>query len=308
MVALAAPVAPATAREAMSFEAAMRRYIQAHHVTWSNAKHARQWETSLRNHAAPLMRQNVAQITSADIEAVMLPIWLSKIETASRVRQRIERVLSASIARGDRPGPNPAAWRDNLEHILPAQSKVRKVKHHAAVPWEDAPAAFRTIWDMRGTGTGYQALVTLILTGMRSGEVRSLEWEDIKRDHLLIPAERMKARKAQRFGMSLPLAIWLDSLPRIEGTDCVHPGRFNRLMSDETIATAMQGAGLGEYTVHGWRSTFSDWANAQGWSRDLIEDALAHQIGNSTERAYRRGDYLDRRQKLMAAWARYLLS
>ena len=217
------------------------------------------------------------------------------------------RSLSASIARGDRPAPNPAAWRDNLEHILPAQKKVRVVKHHAAVSVADAPAAFARIWAKRHAGAGYAGLVTLCLTTCRSGEVRHLQWADLDSDVLSIPAERMKARKAHRVPVTLPLAIWLGEVPRYADTALVHGGTGGRPMSDMTMAKALKSAGY-QATPHGWRSTFSDWANGEGWARELIEDQLAHTVGGAVERAYRRTDFLERRRPLMAAWARYITS
>lgn len=241
----------------------MGRYIGAHRATWSNGKHAGQWESSLRRHAGPLLRLDVAAITTADVEAVLAPIWLEKPETASGVRQRIERILGAAIARGDRPGPNPAGWLDNLSVLMPDQSKVHVVKHHSAVPWQDAPAAFATIVGKRDVGIGYRAVVTLCLTALRSGEVRHLQWADVAGDALVIPAARMKARRAHRVPVTGPLAAHLSALPRVAGAgDLVHPGQSRTAMSDMTISKAMKGAGLGDYTPHGWRSTFSDWANA----------------------------------------------
>lgn len=308
------PIASRTAQRAApeprrgrTFRAAMRAYIEAHHATWSNAKHSAQWESSLERHAGALMRMDVAAIGTADVESVLAPIWLTKCETASRVRQRIERILSAAIARGDRPGPNPAALRDNLEFILPPQSKVRAVKHHAAVPWQDAPEAFRSILARRSKGVGYQALVTLCLTACRSGEVRHLKWDDLGTDTIQIPAERMKARRLHRVPITGPLAVHLSTLPSIAGTALVHPGTAVRPISDMTMGKALRNAGWPDATPHGWRSSFADWAADAGWGRDLIEDQLAHQIGDATERAYRRGDFLDRRRPMMAAWARYLV-
>ncbi len=288
------------AREAVTFEQAMASYITAHHQTWSNAKHSAQWESSLRRHAGPLMGLRVDQVTTADVEAVLTPIWLTKVETAGRVRQRVERILSASIARGDRPGPNPAALRDNLEHILPRQKHV--VRHHAAVTVAEAPRVFRVALDRRGRGIGYQALVVVMLTASRSGEVRHMRWTDIQGDTLVIPAQRMKARRPHRVPISGPLAVFLSSLPRMAGTDLILPGTAGRPMSDMTMAKALRNAGWGDATPHGMRSTFSTWANEAAWSRDLVEDALAHRIGSDVERAYRRGDFLERRRPLMESW------
>jgi len=303
-----APQAVTVTRRDDTFEANMRRYIAAHRATWSNGKHASQWESSLRRHAGPLLQMPIGSITTADVEAVLAPIWLSKCETASRVRQRIERILGAAIARGDRPGPNPGGWRDNLSVLLPDQSRVHVVRHHSAVPWRDAPEAFAAVVARRDKGIGYRALITICLTALRSGEVRHLHWSDVGDDMLVLPAVRMKARRAHRVPVTGPLAVHLSSLPRVAGAaDLVHPGQSRAAMSDMTISKAMRGAGLGQYTPHGWRSTFSDWANSEGWNRDLIEDQLAHQIGGSVERAYRRSDYLDRRRPLMDAWGKYLV-
>lgn len=304
----AEPVPEPASKAVVTFQQAMHTYIQAHHQTWSNAKHSAQWESSLTRHAGPLLRRPVDQITTADIEDVLSPIWLSKCETASRVRQRIERILSACIARGDRPGPNPAALRDNLEHILPKQTKVRTVKHHAAVDVGAVPAAFAAIWAKRHKGIGYSGLVTLMLTACRSGEARHMQWGDWTDATIVIPAERMKARSAHRIPVTFPLAIWLSGVPRIAGTALVHPGTSGRAMSDMTMAKALRNAGYPDATPHGLRSSFSDWANQAGWPRELVEDQLAHQVGSSVERAYRRTDYLERRRPLMAAWARYLVS
>ncbi|MEP1198327.1 tyrosine-type recombinase/integrase [Tateyamaria sp.] len=179
-------------RTVPTFEHAMHNYITTHRATRSNAKHGAQWESSLFRYAGPLMRRPVDQITTANVEDCLAPIWLTKCETASRVRQRIERILSATIARGDRAGPNPAGWRDNLEHILPAQKKVRTVKHHAAMSVEEVPSAFKCIFAKRHAGIGYAGLVTLFLTACRSGEVRHMQWDDLTgADTLVLPAGRM---------------------------------------------------------------------------------------------------------------------
>ena len=296
------------AAEVKTLGAAAQEYIHARRATWSNAKHAAQWQASLDLHATDLLKMPVTEITSADVADTLTPIWLTKIETASRVRQRIERILGACIARGERAGPNPAALRDNLEVILPSQGRVKVIKHHAAISVKDAPAAFAAIWGKRDAGIGYAGLITLALTALRSGEVRRLEWTDIEGDTIIIPADRMKARKDHRVPVSPQLMSYLQAQPRWADTALVHAGQAGRPMSDMTLAKALKGAGYGDYTPHGWRSTFSDWANDSGWSRDLVEDQLAHTIGSAVERAYRRADFLDRRRPMMDAWAGYLVS
>lgn len=290
-----------------TFRAAARAYIANRQATWSNPKHAAQWSSSLDKHAAKLMPMRVDEVTTADVVEVLQPIWMEKRETASRVRQRIERILGAAIALGHRPGPNPAALRDGLDLVLPDQRRGRVIRHHAAVPVSDAPEAFRAILAKRDAGVGYQGLITVILTGLRSGEVRRLEWGDLDGETLTIPAERMKARRPHRAPISPAIACHLSHLPRWAGSDLVHPGQGGRPMSDMTLAQALKRSGYADATPHGWRSTLADWASAQGWPRDLAEDQLAHLIGNDTERAYRRGDFLDRRRPMMLAWSRYLL-
>lgn len=305
-VAKAAPITAPARPKVKTLGMAAQDYIHARRQTWSNAKHAAQWQASLDLHATNLLKMPITDITSADLADTLSPIWLTKIETASRVRQRIERILGACIARGERAGPNPAALRDNLDVILPSQKRVKVIKHHAAIPVEDAPTAFAAIWHKRDAGIGYAGLITLALTALRSGEVRHLEWGDLDVGTINIPAERMKARKDHRVPVTEFLVSYLSSRPRWSDSPLVHPGQGGRPMSDMTLAKAMKGAGFGDYTPHGWRSTFSDWANGEGWHRDLVEDQLAHTIGNAVERAYRRADFLERRRPMMDAWAEYL--
>lgn len=291
---------------APTFAEAMRSYITARQPTWSNPKHAAQWASSLERHATSLMVLPVDEIATAEISAVLMPVWLELPETASRVRQRIERILGAQIALGNRPPPNPAALRDNLEHVLPDQRKVREVRHHAAIPVGEAPAAFAATWAKRDAGFGYAGLITVALTALRSGEVRRLEWVDVESLAIVIPKGRMKARRQHRVPVTPLLAQHLGTQPRWADTTLVHPGQQGRPMSDMTLAKALTGSGWREATPHGWRSTFSDWANGEGWPRELIEDQLAHQIGTAVERAYRRGDYLERRREMMEAWETYV--
>ncbi len=297
---------PEAAAGTTTFRTAMERYLKLKGVEWSNAKHAAQWRSTLEAYCERIMPMPVETITAADVVACLAPIWTEKQETASRVRQRTERILSACIALGERPAPNPAAWRDGLEHVLSKQTKA--VRHHAAVPVTDAPEAFAKLWVRRDVGQGAAALVLVALTALRSGEARWLEWADIEAGTITIPAARMKARRAHRVALCGIAADWLATLPRIGGCALVFPSSRLGPISNMTISKAMKGADLGAYTPHGWRSTFSDWANESGWPRDHIEDALAHRVGSETERAYRRGDWLEQRRPLMDAWCNYLTS
>lgn len=283
------------------FRAAMERFLRLNGPTWKNAKHAAQWRSTLVTYAAPLMEMDVATITSREVLDCLEPIWNEKPETARRVRGRIERVLSSCIALSERQPPNPAGWKDNLEHLL--TSKRPRVKHHAAIPVEEAPAAFSALWARRDKSMGAQALCFAILGAMRSGEVRQLQHSDLKQDHVAIPAERMKASVLHR----VPLLPEMIAPPKINGADLVFPSSRLRPLSDMTLAKAQKSAEIGG-TPHGWRSTFSDWANGAGYRREYIEDALAHQIGSAVERAYRRNDYLEQRRPMMEAWRDYLLA
>lgn len=303
----------ANAHDVPSFGEALTRHVHDHGPAWRNVKHRQQWFNSVTQHAATLLEMKVDTIGVRDIESVLHPIWLTKPETANRVRQRIERVLGAAIARGDREGPNPAVLRDNLDLLLPPQKAVRVVRHHAAVPVDDAPAAFAVLWKKRDSGIGYRALLTVILTALRSGEVRSLEWADVRAPtstipvwHLGIPAERMKAKRDHEIPIPWTLALWLGAQPRLVGGNLLHPGQGGRPMSDMTLAMAMRRSGLEAYTPHGWRSTFRDWAARQGWQDRLAELQLAHQFGSATERAYARDQLVVQRKPMMESWAKFV--
>ncbi|MEP3329223.1 integrase arm-type DNA-binding domain-containing protein [Sedimentitalea sp.] len=297
-------VAPVLLGAGQTFKTAMTGFLALNEGQWRNPKHRQQWRNTLGSYAKPLMQKHVGEITVDDLEAVLVPIWHSKPETATRLRGRIERVIGYSIAKGWTRGPNPAAWRGCLEHILPAQKAT--VVHHAAVPVDEAPAAFRLLWDKRNRGMGANALCFAILGAMRSGEVRGLAWDEVKENHILIDADRMKAGRDHRIPITPMMQDYLEAQPRMVGSDLVFPSSRNGPISDMTMSKAMKTSGI-KATPHGWRSVFSDWANNQGFRREWIEDALAHTIGSSVERAYRRGDFMDQRRDLMVAWGQFLL-
>lgn len=290
----------------VTFRQAVTQFLDANAPTWKNAKHRQQWQNTLDTYAAPLMAHPVQQVATADVVACLLPIWHTKAETARRARGRIERVMSAQIALGNRPAPNPAAWKDNLEHVLPRQKD--EVVHHAAVPVDQVPEAFARLWECRQDGQGAAALVLGIMGAMRSGEVRGLLWSDVQGDLIVIPRDRMKAGKEHRIPITPQMREHLDDLPRFKGCALVFPSNRMGQISDMTMKAAMRRCDLGQYTPHGWRSSFSDWANRDGFRREHIEDALAHIVGSRVERAYRRGDFLEHRQELTQKWCDYLFS
>lgn len=290
-----------------TFKEAAESYIKRKQSEWTSPKQPGIWRNSLRDHAAPLMDLPVDQIEPSDVVATLDPIWTAKPVLASRVRQRIERILSACIVLKQRSAPNPAMWRDGLEHVMSKQR--HEVRHHAALSAKEAPEAFARLWDKRDTGQGARGALLVAMTALRSGEIRRLEWSDINVEAgmISIPAARMKARRPHRVPIAPPVAMFLSELPRFTKSDLVLPSTRLGVVSDMTLAAAHKRAGI-DATVHGWRSTFSGWANGAGFRRDLVEDALAHQIGSKVERAYRRVDFAEQRREMMEQWAAFLLS
>lgn len=275
-----------------------------------NAKHIEQWRTTLTEYAGPLRKKSVADITTEDVLAVLKPLWATKQETASRLRGRIERVLDAAKAKGLRTGENPARWRGHLDALLPKRQKLQR-GHHAAMPYADVPAFLKRIRSLKGATA--LALEFLILTAARTGEVRGATWAEIDLEAKVwtVPAPRMKAGKVHRVPLT---AAALDALsramslqPKPEGPAFIFPGgKPGKPLS--VMALDMQMRRLkSEMTVHGFRSSFRDWAGEEtSFPREVAEAALAHTVGDATERAYRRADALEKRRKLMEAWAGFV--
>lgn len=293
------PRKPATAP---TFHEAAETFIDLNAGKWKHDKSVPQWRNSLATYAKPILNLSVDQITTPDVVQCLLPIWTSKAPTAERVLRRIRQVLSYSIAMGQRPGPNPAEWRDNLSHILPAQKASDS--HFAAVPVKEARAVFQELWQRRDKGNSYRALCFTVLGAFRSGEVRNMVWSDLDSDHVLIPGNRMKAGKDHRVPLTDAMRELLPH--RMASTELVFPGNRDKTLSDMSLSACHRRLDI-DATVHGWRSTFADWANEQGFNRDHIDDALAHQVGNAVSRAYRRGDYMEQRREIMQAWANFLI-
>jgi integrase len=272
-----------------------------------NEKHKAQWKSTLATYAAPLSDKPVDTISTDDVLAVLKPIWTTKAETASRVRGRIEKILDAAKAKGKRQGENPARWRGNLDHLLSKQSK-RTRRHHAAMPYEHVAAFLGKLRERETTAA--LALEFCILTAARSGEVLGARWSEIDLDKKIwtVPADRMKARREHRVPLTARTVAILKQLAEIKTGDFVFPGQRKNaplwhMAMNETLCR-MKADGV---TVHGFRSSFRDWAgNVSTFPRELIETALAHVIGDKAEQAYRRGDALEKRRKLMEAWANYV--
>lgn len=279
----------------MTFDQCCDAYISAHRHGWRNPKHGDQWASTLSTYASPHFgAADVASVDTAAILRALEPIWTTKTETGSRVRGRIERVLGWATTRGYRTGENPARWRGHLEHLIAKPSKIAPVQHFRAMPFADLPEFFRAI---RDTPAG-RALRYTILTASRTGEVTGMDMREVRGDVWTIPANRMKAGREHRVPLTAEAAALLPEAGRPFA------------MSENAMLYLVQrpapkGYGL-PYTVHGFRSSFRDWAAENGWAGDVVEMALAHTIKDKTEAAYRRGDLLDRRRELMRAWADFL--
>lgn len=297
--------AKATRARVTTFGEVAARHIETMGASWRNPKHRAQWEMSLKDYAAALRGKPVDQIGTADVLEVLTPIWQTIPETASRVRGRIEAVLDAAKAQGLRSGENPAAWRGHLKGLLPARQKLAR-GHHGAMRWQDVPA-FIVALRLRD-GLASLALEFLIYTATRSGEVRGACWAeiDIGEGIWTIPAARMKAGKVHRVPLPVrALAILETVTPLRRDDDLIFPGQsIGRPLSDMTLAAVLKRMNVKGATPHGFRSAFRDWAgDTTPHPRELIEEALAHVVGNAVERAYRRSDALEKRRALMDDWA-----
>lgn len=275
---------------------------------WSNEKHRMQWVTSLERHAAPIRSKPVSAITTDDILAILKPIWTTIPETASQTRGRIERVLDAAAAQGHRSGENPARWKAHLAHLLPRRQKLTR-GHHPALPF-DQTASFME--DLRARpAMAAKALEFAILTAARTGEVLGARWQEIDFKALVwtVPPERMKEHRVPLSAPAIEVLTALREAPGAKAakTDLIFPGaRDDEPLSNMALSMLLRRMGYDAITVHGFRSTFREWAGeATSFPREVAEAALAHLIGNEVERAYRRGDALQKRRKLMDAWAGY---
>lgn len=293
---------------APSFRACAEAYLTNQEAGWRNPKHREQWHSTLKTYVYPLLGSlPVDTITTDHVMQVLEPIWSKKPETASRVRGRIEAVLNSAKARGLRNGENPAQWRGHLDHLLPAKNKIRRVKHHTALPYRQVPAFMKAL--RANTSISARCLEFLILTCSRTNEALGARWSEIDLDHKvwMVPAERMKGGKPHRVPLSSRAIAILKEMKAIRHNEFVFPSwKPGRPLSQMTLAMIVRRMGFA-VTVHGFRSSFRDWAAEEtSFSREAAEMALAHSIPDAVEAAYRRGDLFEQRRKLMTKWADYI--
>lgn len=274
---------------------------------WRGAKTEARWRNAMTNHAASIRDKPIGDIGVRDVKEALEKLWGVKQETAEKLRESIERVLDAARVDGHRTGENPAAWKGNLEHVLNKPNALLAARHHASMPHEDVAAFMRSLAGIKGVGA--RALEFTILTAARSGETRGATWGEIDLHAAVwtIPAIRMKSGKVHRVPLSDAAVAVLKVMKAQSVNDLVFPGvRAGKPLSDMSLAKALKSAGAAAYTVHGFRSTFRDWATEIAHApREIAEAALSHAVGDAVERSYARSDALDRRRALMAKWALY---
>ncbi len=295
-----------------TFKEAAEAFIATNEAGWRNPKHRQQWRNTLATYAYPAIGTlPAADVGRPEVLKVLEPIWKAKPETASRVRGRIESVLDFARFKGWRgDGPNPATWRGNLEYALPARRKVKAVVHHAALDWRAIPAFMAKLREREGIAA--RALEFAIVTAARSGEVRLAVPAEVDERQALwtVPGERMKAGKTHRVPLSEAALSVVRAAQTARNDDMpslfLFPGaQPKRPLSDMSLTAVLRRMGHGDVTAHGFRSSFKDWASESGYPDDISEAALAHMRGDKTVSAYQRGELLDRRRKLMDAWATY---
>jgi integrase len=297
---------------AKTFKQAAEEFMNLAEAGLRSVKHRKQWRSTLETYAYPIMGEiAVGDVDTSHVLAVLRPIWTEKTETASRVRNRIERVLDAARTAGDRQAENCARWRGHLANILPKRSKIAPVVHHPALPWQDIGVLLAEL--RQKVSMGALALEFTILTAARSGETLGATWGEIDLDSKSwsIPAARMKAGKAHRVPLSDAAIAVLRAAAKYRRSDdpgdLVFPGASEgRPLSSMTMTMLLRRLGRGDLTVHGFRSSFRDWAAERTrYANQVVEMALAHSIGSQVEAAYRRSDLFEKRRRLMADWAEF---
>lgn len=293
-----------------TFEQCALDMIESKRPGWKNAKHAQQWANTLRDYAFPSIGSKLpAEVSLADVKAILLPMWATKTETAQRVRGRIEAVLDYAAVHDLCDGTrNPARWKGTLDKVLPSPRKVATREHHASAPYSDVPRVMAALSEKSHVSA--QCLRFTILTGARSGEARGTQWNEIDLDAATwtIPASRMKAARPHRVPLSAPAVEIIKAMKplRRPGVDLVFPGARDGLLSDVAVNKTLHSIAP-DVTVHGFRSSFRVWCEEQtSYPRSVTEAALAHVNADKVEAAYQRSDLFDRRRDLMQAWADFI--
>jgi integrase len=283
-------------------------FLAAKASEWRNSKHRAQWNMTLEKYAGPLRARPVNEIDTAAVLEVLQPLWRSIPETASRLRGRIETVLDAARARGliGQHEANPARWRGHLDKLLPKRQKLTR-GHHAAMPFADVPAFLAQLRERESVAA--LALEFTILTAARTSETLGAKWTEINLARKLwtVPAMRMKGGREHRVALSNRATAILEALAAAKTGEYVFPGqRLGKPLSSMAMEMILRRTKAHGVTVHGFRSSFRDWCGeVSTFPREVAEAALAHVAGDQTERAYRRGDALEKRRALMEAWAAY---
>ncbi|WP_155263558.1 tyrosine-type recombinase/integrase [Sphingomonas segetis] len=293
---------------AQTFGPVALEFISSQESGWKNEKHRKQWRSTLETYAAPIWDKPIAEVDENDILAILKPIWMTRPETARRVRARIERVLNAAKWRKLRAGENPAQWRGGLEHWLPAQKS--DVKHHDAMPYDNVSEFYSRLTKLQATSA--DALRFTILTAARTGETLGATWKEFDLENALwiIPGSRMKEGKEHRVPLSSAALALLEGLEgERKPDDYLFPGsKPGKPLSNMAMLMLLRRMNIDSVTVHGFRSAFRDWAGDTQlqFPREIVEQALSHAVGSEVERAYRRGDALEKRRELINVWANYV--
>src|SRR3569833_593852 len=292
--------------KAPTFDECARNYIASHESSWKNDKHVAQWKSTLKTYAGPVIgKKPVDQIIVEDVLKVLKPIWTKKVETASLLRGRIEKVLGWAAAMKYRTGENPAAWTGALQHLLPAASAVQTIEHHKAVPYKEVPQVMADL--RKADGIGAKALMFTILTVARTGETLGARPEefDFEAKVWTVPAERMKAGREHRVPLTDEAIAIVKSLIEPSQKYVFH-NEHGRQLSNMTMLKALRSIRNDKSTVHGSRSSFRDWAAEQTDApREVVEACLAHAVGAAAELAYKRSDFLEKRRAVMTRWKQH---
>ena len=291
----------------LTFSECADQLIKSKLSEWKNPKSEKQWRSTLSKYAYPVVGQvEIEKVTTKDIMSILEPHWLEKTDTMTKLRGRLQKVLDWATTYGYRQGLNPATWEGNLEHLLPAPSRITKGKHHKSLPYSRVQWAYEVIKNSKGVGS--RCLELIILTAVRSSEARQARWNEINLEDKVwrIPAERMKMGRDFEIPLTPQMIDLLDELPRSSSTDLVFFGKNNKQLSDMTVLQVLRRNQIPS-VVHGFRSTFSTWVAEQtDYPRDVRELSLAHKIGSNVELAYMRGDLMNKRRILLEDWNRYV--